>query len=277
MSRSIIPSRSRRLAVVAAVFAIVLLAASPAFADHGEGHNGEAMTLSNDTDIADGETVTVELSSWLPGATMTVVTCYNYPAAGPADCELSNYGQYVVTAADDGTATIEYLVSVVPGRCDHENPCFIVAGDGIGGAANFAAVLITFAPAGSSDGTEAADAASEEPPATTAAPAEEAPAPAPTTTEEPPATTAAPAEEAPAPAPTTTEEPPATTAAPAEEAPAPAPTTTEEAPATTTAAASAEDDGSGGGSTGLIILIVVIVVVVIGVGGGVFLVRRRKS
>lgn len=137
-----------RLIAAFFVMALASLVALPAaFADHGEGHNGETMELSNSEDIEDGEVVTVTLTSWLPGKTATVVTCFNYPAAGPADCELSNYGQHTVTIADDGTATYDYPVAVVPGRCDADNSCFIVAGDGFGPAANYAAQTITFAAA----------------------------------------------------------------------------------------------------------------------------------
>ncbi len=173
-------------AATAVAFALVGLVISYASADHGEGHNGETMALSADTDLVDGQTVTVELSSWLPDATITVVTCYNYPAVGPTDCNLSNYGQHFTKAAADGTATVEYPVAVIPGRCDHDNPCFIVAGDGIGGAANFAAVPVTFAV------VEVPTTTTTEAPTTTTT---EAPA---TTTTEPPTTTEAAAAEVPA-------------------------------------------------------------------------------
>ena len=72
-------------------------------------------------------------------------------------------------------------MKVVPGRCDHENNCFIVAGDGIGPSANYAGVEVTFAAAPE-------EPAEDEAPATTEAPTTTA---APTTTEAP-ATTEAP-------------------------------------------------------------------------------------
>lgn len=158
VSKPIIPTPIRRLAVAGAVIlAVTALAASHTSADHGLGHNGETMTLSKSSGITDGETITVSLSSFLPGKTITVVTCFNFPAVGPADCELSNYGQHTTTSADDGTASLEYPVMVISGRCDHENPCFIVAGDGFGPSANYAGVEITFAgPGGATE---------EEPPA----------------------------------------------------------------------------------------------------------------
>ena len=247
-------SASRRLsrlaAAGAAVLALAALAVSPALADHGLGHNGETMTLSKEADIVDGETVTVELTSFLPDASITVVTCYNFPAVGPADCELSNYGQHTTTADADGMATVEYPVSVVEGRCDHENPCYIVAGDGIGPNANYAGVEITFAMVEEEAMEEEEEAMAEE--AEEEAMEEEGAAPAPeTTAAPPPETTAAPA--------------PETTAAPA---PEPAPTA---APAP----APSDGDSGGGSSAGLIAAIAVAAVVV--VGGGVVLARRRSA
>lgn len=165
MAQSIIPTPLRRLAAAGVVIlAVTALMASHTSADHGQGHNGETMTLSKDSGISDGETITVSLSSFLPGAAITVVTCYNFPALGPADCELSNYGLHTATAGDDGTATVEYPVSVISGRCDHENACYIVAGDGIGPDANYAGVQISFAGPGG-EGTEEPS-ATDEPPAT---------------------------------------------------------------------------------------------------------------
>ena len=144
----------RRLAVTGAVLvAVTALTASHTSADHGLGHNGETMTLSKSSGITDGETITVSLSSFLPGASIIVVTCFNFPAAGPADCELSNYGRHTATAGDDGSATVEYPVMVIAGRCDHENPCFIVAADGMGANANYAGAEITFAGPGEDKAT----------------------------------------------------------------------------------------------------------------------------
>ena len=135
----------RMLTAGAAVMLAAVALAPAAVADHGGGHNGETLELSKSEGLVDGEIVTVTLTSWLPGKTATVVTCYIFPAAGPADCELSNYGSHLATIGDDGTATLEYPISVVPGRCDHTIPCFVVAGDGFGATANYAAQEFTFA------------------------------------------------------------------------------------------------------------------------------------
>ena len=116
----------RLLAASAAVVLAAIALAPAAVADHGEGHNGETLELSKSEGLVDGEVVTVTLTSWLPGNTATVVTCYIFPAAGPGDCELSNYGTYSTTIADDGTGTVEYPVAIIPGRCDETMPCFVV-------------------------------------------------------------------------------------------------------------------------------------------------------
>ena len=215
----------RRLLIAGVVVALAGLFVAPAaVADHGEGHNGETLELSKSEGLQDGEVVTVTLTSWLPGKTATVVTCYTYPAAGPADCELSNYGMHIVTIADDGTGSLEYPIAIVPGRCDETTACLVVAGDGFGPNANYAAQEFTFA---------AASAAEPEP----------EPEPAPT--------------EAPEPEPTPEPEPePTEAAAPAPE-PEPEPT---EAPG---AAAAPATDDDGGSSIWVWLLPVIIVVVVL--------------
>ena len=243
----------RRLLIAGVAITLVgLLVAPAAVADHGLGHNGETMELSKSENIEDGEVVTVTLTSWLPGNTATIVTCFNFPAAGPADCELSNYGMHIVTIGDDGTATYEYPVAVVPGRCDENNSCFIVAGDGIGGNANYAGVPITFA----------ASAPEPEPEPTEAPEPEPTPEPEPEPTPEP--------TEAPEPEPTPEPEPEPTEAAPAPE-PEPEPEPTE-APAV---AAPAADDDDGGSSVWVWLLPVIIVVVVLALVA--LWMRQRRS
>lgn len=234
----------RRLLIAGVAITLVGLSVAPAaVADHGLGHNGETMELSKSEDIEDGEVVTVTLTSWLPGNTATIVTCFNFPAVGPADCELSNYGMHIVTIGDDGTATYDYPVAVVPGRCDENNSCFVVAGDGIGGNANYAGVPITFA---------AASAAEPEPEPTEAPEPEPTEAPEPEPTPEP--------TEAPEPEPTPEPEPEPTEAAAAPE-PEPEPT---EAPAVAAPAADAPiEDGDDGGSSVWVWLLPVIIVVVV--------------
>lgn len=185
----------RRLLIAGAVAACAsLLLASAAAADHGgANHNGESLELSKSEDIEDGESITVMVSSFLPDKTVTVLTCYNFPVAGPGDCDFSNMGQFTAVVGADGTATVEYTVKIVPGRCDETTPCYVIASDGIGPSSNSAAQEVTFAAA----------AMAEPEPEPTEAPAPTTTAPAPTTTAAPP-TTAAPEPE-----------PVATTAAPA--------------------------------------------------------------
>ena len=245
----------RRLLIAGVAITLVGLFVGPvATADHGEGHNGETMELSKSEDIEDGEVVTVTLTSWLPGNTATIVTCFNFPAVGPADCELSNYGMHIVTISDDGTATYDYPVAVVPGRCDENNSCFIVAGDGIGGNANYAGQPITFAAA------SAADPEPEPEPEPT-----EAPEPEPTPEPEPEPT------EAPEPEPTPEPEPEPTEAA-AAPAPEPEPEPTE---APVQAAAPADDDDDDGSSVLVWLLPVIIVVVVLALLA--LWIRQRRS
>ena len=160
----------RRLLVFSTVLVALLgLISAPAFADHGVAHNGETADVSTTEGLVQDQVLTVTGHGYEPGATLTVVQCFKFPPTGPFDCELSNYGQYTAEVGADGSASIDYAVNVVEGRCDATTPCFIVVSDGIGPAANAVGTEVTFA---------------EGAPATTTAP---------TTTAAPAATTAAPA------------------------------------------------------------------------------------
>ena len=286
----------RRLVVASIVVVLAGLAvASPVVADHGEGHNGETLEVSKSEGLVDGEVVAVTLTSWLPGKTVTVVTCYVYPAAGPSDCELSNYGTHTTVIGDDGTGTLEYPVAVVPGRCDETMPCLVVAGDGFGANANYAAQQFTFAAADAAEPDPAEEPAEEttEPdpaeettePDPAEEPAEETtePDPAEETTEPDPAEEPAEETTEPDPAEETTEPEPAEEPAeemtepdPAEE---PAAVTAEPEPAEETAAseaaAEADDDG-GGGSVWVWLLPVIIAAVVLALVAR-LLMRRRSA
>ena len=163
----------RRLLVFSTVLvALLSLISVPAFADHGVAHNGETADVSKTEGLAQDEVVTVTGHGYEPGATLTVVQCFIFPAAGPFDCELSNYGQYTAEVGADGSASIDYAVNVVEGRCDATTPCFIVASDGIGPAANAVGVEVTFAEGAPATTTTAAPATTTAAPATTAAPVE---------------------------------------------------------------------------------------------------------
>ena len=240
--------------------AILFAASSPATADHGnpEEHIDGEMTVSKDTDINDGDLITVELSNWNPGSRVTIVTCFNVPVAGPGDCSLANYGQHVADIAEDGTGTVEYPVKILPGRCDSENSCFIVASDGIGPTSNYDAAPVTFAAAPeTTTTTEPTTTTTTEAPTTTTEATTTTTEPPTTTTTEPPTTTTT------EPTTTTTTEPPATTTT---EAPA-------EPPAAQPAQPATPESGGGGLSAGLIVLIVIAAVAV--VGGGVSVARRK--
>ena len=221
--------------------AFLSLISAPAFADHGVAHNGETADVSKTEGLVQDEVVAVTGHGYEPGATLTVVQCFIFPAKGPADCELSNYGQYTAEVGADGSASIDYAVNVVEGRCDATTPCFIVVSDGIGPAANAVGTEVTFA---------------EGAPATTTAPTTTA---APATTTAPPATTTA--------APATTTAAPATTAAPVE-----ADTATDDEGDSEAAAGNDETETDGGGLPGWVIPLAIAAVVV-----GAALASRKKK
>ncbi len=266
------------VAVVVAVALGGLFTIPIAVADHGEGHNGETMELSKSEGIADGEVVTVTLTSWLPGNTATIVTCFRYPAAGPADCELSNYGQHTAQIGDDGTATYDYPVAVVPGRCDETTPCYIVAGDGFGPDANYASQLVTFA--GSSSEPEPVAEPTEEMVEPVAEPTEEMVEPVAEPTEEMVEPVAEPTEEMVEPVAEPTEEMVEPVAEPTEEMVEPVAEPTEEMvePASEpTEEMAAPADSDDGGTSVWVWLIPVIVVVVIVVFLALLMNRRRAA
>ena len=153
----------RRLLVFSTVLVALLgLISAPAFADHGVAHNGETADVSKTEGLVQDQVLTVTGHGYEPGATLTVVQCFKFPPTGPFDCELSNYGQHTAEVGADGSASIDYAVIVVEGRCDATTPCFIVVSDGIGPAANAVGTEVTFA-----EGAPATTTA----PTTTAAPA----------------------------------------------------------------------------------------------------------
>ena len=163
----------RKLLVFSTVLvALLSLVSAPAFADHGVAHNGETADVSKTEGLVQDQVVTVTGHGYEPGATLTVVQCFRFPAKGPADCELSNYGQYTAEVGADGSATIDYAVNVVEGRCDATTPCFIVISDGIGAAANAVGTEVTFAEVAPATTTTAAPATTTAAPATTAVPVE---------------------------------------------------------------------------------------------------------
>ena len=266
----------RLLAASAAVMLSTVILAPAAVADHGEGHNGETLELSKSEGLVDGEVVTVTLTSWLPGNTATVVTCYVYPAAGPADCELSNYGTHIATIADDGTATLEYPISVVPGRCDHTIPCLVVAGDGFGPAANYAAQEFTFAAPEEPQPEPAEEPEPEPAEEPEPEPAEE-PEPEPAEEPEPePAEEPEPAPEPePEPEPAPEPEPEPEPAPEPEPEPAPEPEPEPEPAEEPAAAAAAPADDDSGSSAASWLVPVIIAVVVLALAAMVF--RRRRS
>ena len=160
----------RRLLVFSTVLVALLgLISAPAFADHGVAHNGETADVSKTEGLVQDQVLTVTGHGYEPGATLTVVQCFKFPPTGPFDCELSNYGQYTAEVGADGSASIDYAVNVVEGRCDATTPCFIVVSDGIGPAANAVGTEVTFAEGAPATTTTAAPATTTAAPATTTA------------------------------------------------------------------------------------------------------------
>ncbi|MGI9644733.1 MAG: neocarzinostatin apoprotein domain-containing protein, partial [Ilumatobacteraceae bacterium] len=133
-------------------------------------------------ELSQDDMVTVVISGFAPGVNVTLSQCQVYPVAGPADCDLSRFGQDVVTTDAEGAATYDYRVDAgeVGGAilCTDDSPCHLVASDGIGADSVSAGHTLAFASAA----PPATEPPATEPPATEP-PATEPPATEPPATE----------------------------------------------------------------------------------------------
>ncbi len=84
--------------------------------------------------VGPGDTINVQLSGYAPNTEVVVVICFEWPASGPASCDLGNYGDHTVTTDANGTHTSDYVIQDVieGGTCDASTPCYIVGGRGVG-------------------------------------------------------------------------------------------------------------------------------------------------
>ena len=166
----------RRSAWVMALLAaaIMMLVAVPAF-----GQEEPTAEAEPNMDLEAGQEILVSTTGMPvpPTNDITISTCFVFPVAGPADCYLNDFGEYVIEVDETGAGEGVYVMPDLADRCtDPANPCQIVVSHGIG-------------PSSVAAGTPIMYAASEEPTTTTTA------APETTTTTAAPetTTTAAPA------------------------------------------------------------------------------------
>ena len=137
----------------------------------------QAVTVEPATGLADGDTIVVNITGFGAGAEVTLAQCGVWPVAGPTDCDLATFGDYVIVADDAGAGSGEFVVFVGTRdavTCNAETPCYIVASDGIGADSVAAGVEITFAGEAAPEETpteEATEAPTEE---ATETPTEEA-------------------------------------------------------------------------------------------------------
>lgn len=126
---------------------IAFLAVLAAFAGVASAQD-PAVVVEPSESLTDGATVVVTISGFASGAEVTLAQCVVWPLTGPNDCDLANYGDYVIVADESGGGTSEFEVFVGTRdaiTCDAETPCYLVASEGIGPDAPAAVAELTFA------------------------------------------------------------------------------------------------------------------------------------
>lgn len=91
--------------------------------------NREA-TVSADTDLRDGQAVTVTWSGFLPGKTVNVLQCVGDGRGGTASCGIAE--GHVLLANPTGAGTVDLTIhtgTFAGGTCDAQNPCTILVND----------------------------------------------------------------------------------------------------------------------------------------------------
>ena len=87
-------------------------------------------SVSAETDLRDGQTVTVTWSGFLPGKTVNVLQCTGDGRGGTASCGL---GQgHVLLSDPTGDGSVDLVIHTGPfadGVCDAQNPCTILVND----------------------------------------------------------------------------------------------------------------------------------------------------
>jgi len=123
------------------VAALLALVAAPAAAQE------PAITGEPTDGLSDGVVVAVQISGFPADTEVTLAQCANFPITGPTDCDISTFGDHTIMTDAEGAGTADFSVFEGmhdPITCDPDNPCYIVAADGITAESNTAAVPITF-------------------------------------------------------------------------------------------------------------------------------------
>ena len=87
-------------------------------------------SVSADTDLVDGQAVTVTWSGFLPGKTVNVLQCVGDGRGGTASCGLSD--GHVLVPDPTGAGSVELTVKTgefANGMCDSQHPCTILIND----------------------------------------------------------------------------------------------------------------------------------------------------
>jgi len=86
--------------------------------------------LSADTDLADGQVITVSWSGYLPGQVVNIMQCHGDGRSGAASCNIS--GGRILVPDPTGAGSLELTIRTGPignGVCDSANPCVVIVND----------------------------------------------------------------------------------------------------------------------------------------------------
>jgi len=86
--------------------------------------------LSADTNLSDGQVITVSWSGFLPGQVVNILQCTSDTSSGAAGCNIS--GGRILYPDPEGMGSLDLVIRTGPignGVCDSANPCTVVVND----------------------------------------------------------------------------------------------------------------------------------------------------
>lgn len=95
-----------------------------------EPETNRQASISADTDLADGQVITVSWSGFLPGQVVNIMQCSGDGRNGAAACNIA--GGRILFPNPTGAGSLELVIRHGPignGVCDSANPCVVIAND----------------------------------------------------------------------------------------------------------------------------------------------------
>tara|TARA_R110002072_G_scaffold130059_1_gene268859 strand:+ start:28925 stop:30346 length:1422 start_codon:yes stop_codon:yes gene_type:complete len=95
-----------------------------------EPETNRMASISADTNLMDGQAITVTWSGFLPGKVVNIMQCAGDGLGGAAACNIS--GGRILVPNPDGMGSLELVIRIGPignGVCDSANPCVVLVND----------------------------------------------------------------------------------------------------------------------------------------------------